>query len=248
MNLKEIAAGILALLCFGYSVVVYRVHSGTSTFLLWAALGIFFICCVLGLHFHLWILLPLWLRRTITVIVAAGLLLFIAVECCILSGFGAKGEDDLDYIIVLGAQVREDGPSTVLKNRLNTAHTYLMDNENTICIVSGGQGSDEPYTEAQGMYEYLVEKGISADRIIMEDQSLNTVENITNSSAYFEKETARVGIVTSNFHVFRGVHIARKQGIQSVCGIAAPVVPLYLPSNMLREFFGVMKDFVCGNL
>ncbi len=248
MNIRELIAVVLALLCFGYSAAVYRVHAGTATFLLWIALGVFLLCCAAGLHFHVWALLPVWLRRVVFAAAAAVIILFVAVEGCILSGFGAKGEDDLDYIIVLGAQVREDGPSTVLKKRLDTAYAYLTENENTICIVSGGQGSNEPFAEAQGMYEYLVKKGISADRILMEDQSLNTVENITDSSAYFDKEIARVGIVTSNFHVFRGVHIAGKLGVQSVCGIAAPVVPLYLPNNMLREFFGVVKDFVCGNL
>ena len=239
MNIREIIVGTLALLCFLYSAAVYRVHAGTATFLLWIALGVFLLCCAVGLHFHVWALLPVWLHKVIFVITAAAVVLFVVVEGCILSGFGAKGEDNLDYLIVLGAQVREDGPSTVLKRRLDTACAYLMENEDTVCIVSGGQGSNEPYPEAQGMYEYLVEKGISADRILVEDQSLNTVENIRNSSEYFEKETARVGIVTSNFHVFRGVHIAKKLGVKSVCGIAAPVVPLYLPNNMLREFFGV---------
>lgn len=249
MNIREIILWILALLCFGYSAVIYGVHSGAGTFLLWAALGVFFACCAVGIHFHVWALLPLWVQRVLAVAVSAGVILFVVVEGCILSGFGAKGEENLDYIIVLGAQVREDGPSNVLKNRLNIAYDYLVENENTICIVSGGQGSNEPCAEALGMYEYLVEKGISPDRILMEDESLNTVQNITNSSALFDKETARVGIVTSNFHVFRSVRIAKKLGIQNVCGIAAYVWPKYfLPSNMLREFFGVVKDFLCGNI
>ncbi|MCD8326562.1 MAG: YdcF family protein [Lachnospiraceae bacterium] len=249
MNIGEILVGILALLCFGYSAVIYGVHSGAGTFLLWAALGVFFVCCAAGIHFHVWAMMPVWLQRVLAAAVGFGIALFVAVEGCILSGFGAKGEDNLDYIIVLGAQVRENGPSSVLKNRLNAAYDYLMENESTLCIVSGGQGSNEPYAEAQGMYEYLVAKGISSERILVEDQSLNTVQNITNSSALFDKETARVGIVTSNFHVFRSVRIAKKLGIQNVCGIAARVWPRYfLPSNMLREFFGVVKDFLRGNI
>ena len=82
----------------------------------------------------------------------------------------------------------------------------------------------------------------------MEDESLNTVENLTNSSMYFDKGTANVGIVTSNFHVFRSLRLAKKLGIRHVCGIAASVNPVYLPANMLREFLGVVKDFSYGSL
>ncbi|MDE7277605.1 MAG: YdcF family protein, partial [Lachnospiraceae bacterium] len=188
------------------------------------------------------------LQRGITIVMALGVLLFIIVEGCIISSYRAKGEPNLDYLIVLGAQVKEKGPSAALKFRLDTAYDYLVENENTLCIVSGGQGANEPHSEAQGMYDYLVERGIAKERIIMEDKSTDTSENIAFSSVFLDMEKDRVGIVTNNFHVFRGVHLAKHQGIRNVCGIAAPSNIYFQLNNMVREFFGILKDLVCGNL
>ena len=123
-----------------------------------------------------------------------------------------------------------------------------LDYENTRCIGSGGQGANEPHSEAQGMYDYLVGKGIDKERIIMEDKSTDTSENIAFSSVFLDVENDHVGIVTNNFHVFRGVHLAKHQGIQNVCGIAAPSNVYFQLNNMVREFFGIIKDLVCGNL
>ncbi|MCD8150682.1 MAG: YdcF family protein [Clostridiales bacterium] len=247
MRKIEIVIGIIGLFCLVYGVFVYRVQSGTYTFILWLALGVLFLLLAVGVHVQIWAKMPVLLRRILAVVIAVAILVFAAVEGCIISGFSAKGEDGLDYIIVLGAQVYESGPSDVLEYRLDAAYEYLIENEDTVCIVSGGQGKNEPYAEAEGMYEYLVGKGIPAERILVEAKSLNTEENLRYSSAYFDPETDTVGIVTNNFHVFRSVHLAKHLGMEHVCGIAAGIDPLYLPNNMLREFFGVGKDLLRGN-
>ena len=132
--------------------------------------------------------------------------------------------------------------------RLDKAYDYLTENPDTVVIVSGGQGPDEHVSEAQGMYDYLVEKGIAAERILMEDQSRNTSQNIGFSSALLDKENSSVGIVTNNFHIFRATRIAKKSGYLHVCGIAAPSELSMQGNNMLREFMGVMKDFFVGNI
>lgn len=98
------------------------------------------------------------------------------------------------------------------------------------------------------MRDYLVGKGIAEERILMEDKSTDTSENIAFSAKYLDMENDSVGIVTNNFHVFRGVHLAKHLGIQNVCGIAAPSNIYFQLNNMVREFFGIMKDLVCGNL
>ena len=97
------------------------------------------------------------------------------------------------------------------------------------------------------MAEYLVERGIDPERIVLEDRSTNTVENIANSMALMEPGSS-VGVVTNNFHVFRSVRVAQELGLSDVCGIAAPSNPWYLPNNLLREFLGVCKDFAAGNI
>ena len=163
-------------------------------------------------------------------------------------GFYAKGEKNLDYIIVLGAQVRENGPSVVLRHRLDKAIDYLNDNPETVCIVSGGQGANEPCPEADAMEAYLIEKGIPEDRILVENQSLSTVENIKNSKELMDESYNGVGIVTNNFHVYRAVRMAKAQGIENVCGIAAKSNNLYLPNNVLRECLSILKGLMLNNM
>ena len=94
------------------------------------------------------------------VFAAVAIVVFVTLCGMIAGDFSAKGNQNLDYIIVLGAQVREDGPSAVPKYRLDAAIDYLNENPNTVCIVSGGQGANEPFSEAKGMAEYLLDKGI----------------------------------------------------------------------------------------
>ena len=245
---KEILCVLCSLFCFGYCFLIYSIKSGTRFYMIWGLGGFFFLGLTFFLHLHMWTKLPSGLQKVITVVIAVGILLFVIVEGCIISSYRAKGDANLDYIIVLGAQVKEKGPSAALKFRLDTAYDYLVENENTICIVSGGQGANEPYSEAQGMYDYLVGKGIPEERIIMEDKSTDTSENIAFSSKFLDMENDSVGIVTNNFHVFRGVHLAKHFGIKNVCGIAAPSNIYFQLNNMVREFFGIMKDLVYGNL
>lgn len=245
---KEIICVLCAVFCFVYCLVIFSIRSGTHMYLIWAAGGIFFVALAFFLHFEMWSRLPAVLRKVLLAGILLGTLIFVIVEGCIISGFGAKGEKNLDYIIVLGAQVKQNGPSAALKFRLNRAYDYLVENENTICIVSGGQGANEPFSEAQGMYDYLVGKGIAPQRIIMEDKSKNTSENIAFSMKFLDKENDSVGIVTNNFHVFRGVHLARHQGIRNVCGISAYSDKFFLLNNMVREFAGILKDLLFGNL
>jgi len=222
---------------------------GTNFYLIWLVMGLALVAWAVCMKKGILIPhIPVWIRRTFFLLACMGCLLFVFVEGLILSGFAAKGEARLDYIIVLGAQMKANGPSRVLQMRLDTAYDYLVENPGTMAIVSGARGKDEHVSEAQGMYDYLVERGIAPDRILKEDQSRNTSQNIDYSSTFLDKEKDSVGIVTNNFHIFRATHIAKKNGYKYVCGIAAPSELLLQGNNMLREFAGVMKDFLVGNL
>ena len=244
---------ILGILLCMYGVAVRMVGSGTSFYLIWFAGGILCFLHAIAAKTGIWEKIPKALRRTSFAMFGACLLIFLFVESLILSAFHQHGEEDLDYIIALGAQVYDSGPSIVLKYRLDAAAEYLKDNPSTVCIVSGGQGYNEPHTEARIMRDYLVAHGISGQQILMEDKALNTVQNIRYSVDLLNEQSIdlrkrKVGIVTNNFHVFRGVSIAKKQGFEQVCGISAGSHPYYLPNNMLREFCGVCKDKLFGNL
>ena len=233
---------IAGLFCIGYCILVSMANSGSRFYLLWAAGGILLLGMAFLVHFGI---VP---RKFFLAAILADAVLFLIVECCVLSGYREHGRPGLDYIIVLGAQVKPEGPSAVLQYRLDAAFDYLTENEDTVCILSGGQGRNEPCTEAEGMYRYLADKGIAPGRLVKEERSTDTSENIAFSVELMGRSDASVGIVTNNFHVFRGVRLAKSAGIEDVCGISAHSDPLFLLNNMVREFFGIGKDLICGNL
>ena len=248
MSTSVILFTIIGILCILYGIMVLMIRSGTTFFVVWFALGAFFLLLGFLVHNHLLEKLPKILRTLLLIAICAGILMLAVCEGFVLRGFGSRAPAGLDYLIVLGAQVREDGPSAVLKYRLDAAAQYLQENNSTICIVTGGKGAAEPFPEGQGMKDYLVKAGIPEDRIIVEDRALNTVQNIQYSMALMSSPNAPTAIVTNNFHVTRGLALARGQGLTDVYAIAAPSDPLFLPNNMLREFFGLTKDFLLGNL
>lgn len=231
---------VLALLCVVYSGMVLATGSGTSFFLVWIGLAVLSFLFGYSIWKSFWKKVPRLVKGICIAVVAVGFTAFFIVEGCIISQMHEKGKAGLDYIIVLGAQVRESGPSAALKYRLDETVEYLEDNPKTICIVSGGQGANEPYSEAEGMAQYLKEQGIDASRILLEDKSLNTEQNMEYSKTLI-KDGASVGIITNDFHLFRAKQIARKYGLDNVCGIAAKSTPVYLPNNMLREFLAEIK-------
>lgn len=244
---------ILPVLLSLYGLLVLRAGSGTPFYMIWffAAAG----CLAHGLlkSNGVYKRIPRVFRYCSFGCAGLMVLLFVIVESLVVSGFFQSGREDLDYIVVLGAQVYESGPSVVLRYRLDRAAGYLTADPRTKCVVTGGRGYNEPYTEAEGMAAYLVERGIDRDRILLEDRALNTTQNIAYSAEVIGADGgdimhSTVGIVTNDFHVFRGTAIAGKYGYAKVCGIAAGSNPLYLPNNMLREFFGICKDAVYGNL
>lgn len=241
---------VLGALCFLYCVgMAIFINSGSKFFLAWGGMAVIFgmLSYVLA-NRRLLFKIPLWLRRTVSIGFGIGLLLFFFVEGRILCEFKKEPGKGADYLIVLGAQWKENGPGYMLQKRLEEALAYLEENPDTKVIVSGGQGSDEPVSEAEGMRGFLEQAGIAPERILMEASSTNTVENISFSGELLDREKAKVIIVTNNFHVFRAVKIAEKQGYASVEGLGAKSYPGTFLNNMVREFFGVIKDFLAGNM
>jgi uncharacterized SAM-binding protein YcdF (DUF218 family) len=192
--------------------------------------------------------LPALLVKSFACIFLVLLLLFLITEGFIFSGMIKNGRNGCKYIIVLGCQVRGTYVTNSLKKRLNTAYGYLCENPDTIAIVSGGQGRGEDASEAIIMKDYLIKKGIAGERILVEDRSENTAQNLKYSAALIEDSKACIGIVTSNFHVFRAVHIAKAAGLSNSVGIPAPSSEVLFLNYTVREAAGVIKDLLFGNL
>lgn len=235
---------VIAAVCAGYGCFVRAAGSGTAFFAVWFLIAGILCCLAAVIYTGVFRKLPSIIKGTLIFLICFAILIFAAFQACVLSHFDDDGSEEMDYIIVLGAQVYSSGPSTILRYRLDMAAEYLQKNETTVCIVSGGQGSNEHLPEAVVMAEYLEGKGISRERIRTEERSKNTAENISNSMEYIT-DGASVGIVTNNFHLFRALQMAERQGLKNVEGIAADSPKAYLPNNMLREFIAEIK-FLAG--
>lgn len=222
---------------------------GTRFYLIWMVMGlgcfgISFLCLKPELRRKI----PGFLIKTFWVLFAVGMALLIFVEALVISRCSAEGVKNADAVIVLGAQWKTTGPSKVLKYRLDRAVEYALDNPHAKIIVSGGQGGNEPIPEADGMREYLIAAGVEPDRILAENTSRNTYENLKNSAELIDKENDRVVIITNSFHVFRAEKLAAGQGYRDAHGLAAESYWPMQPNNLFREFIGVLKDFLLGNL
>ena len=152
--------------------------------------------------------------------------------------------ENFDFVVVLGAQTHGDQPSRTLRERLDLAYDYLTAHPQAHVVVSGGQGPDEDYTEAEVMRSYLIGRGIAPDRILKEEQASNTRENLYNSQQIAQEnglDTSRVLIITSEFHMNRARFIAYDLGM-SPYGITSTTTPKFLQWNYyLREIFAFGK-------
>ena len=129
------------------------------------------------------------------------------------SAMGGRGEPGGETLIVLGTTVNGTEPSPMLRQRLDAALAYLNTYPDSICIVTGGKGSEHNLSEAQCMYNYLTAAGIRGDRITMEDRATSTVENLRYVRAMLD--TNEVDILSSNFHLFRSGLIAKDAGFSA---------------------------------
>lgn len=149
---------------------------------------------------------------------------------------------DAEYIIVHGSGLIDGKVPPLLASRLDKAiEVYNAGGGKATIIPSGGQGEDEPRPESEAMAEYLLEKAIPAGKIVSEDQSTTTFENMQFSKMIIEKRSktpGRILFVTSNYHVFRTALIARKVGLMAH-GIGSHTARYYLPSAIIREFIAI---------
>ncbi|GHU68497.1 membrane protein [Clostridia bacterium] len=153
-----------------------------------------------------------------------------------------------DYILVLGAGLRNGETVTpLLASRLNRGIRYYeAGDRSAVYIVSGGQGSNEKVSEAFAMKQYLLDKGIPDNRIILEDKSTTTEENIRFSKTIMDSKTMdspksnyTCVIATSNYHVLRAVILAKNYGLNAQ-GVGSRTALYYLPAAFIREYIAII--------
>ena len=190
------------------------------------------------------------LRTAVTVVLVICVSYFCVVESFIIRDARTETHETADYIIVLGAGVNGTRPSLSLRDRLTGAYNYMTANPDCIAIVSGGQGEGEDITEAQCMRDWLIDKGISPNRIIMEDKATSTLENLRYSMDIIDTLPIKdpvIGLVSSEYHLHRAKRLASYVGID-VIGIAARTsYPNVAINYFIREAFAMTEQYVFGH-
>ena len=220
----------LGVLCIAYFIVIV-VYAGIGTsfafiWLFFAAL-LFFLVYGRGYYSRNMDRIPRWVPVSVVTTCVAGVVALAVL--CVLVFLGAASSDkkNLDYVIVLGARVKEHTVSNSLKKRLDKAIEYAQENPDTILVLSGGRGPGEDVSEAEVMRQYLEYNGVRPEQLLIEDRSVSTVENIAYSKARLTAE---------------------KWGFDNVYGISADSDPVLFIHLCVRECASIVKDRLMGNM
>lgn len=195
--------------------------------------------------------LPATLKAVFFVLVAIGLMYLAACEITILSS--AKTSRDLPkkYVVVLGAGIRGDNPTLSLIHRMQAAESYLETYPDTKAVLSGGQGEGENLSEAQCMFNWLTERGIAPDRLLLEDKSTSTMENLQFSEEKILAdggEMSDTAIISSPYHLYRAKSMAGSIGYVNPSGVACVHgYPIYSVGMYIREAFGLTHLWIFGD-
>lgn len=187
----------------------------------------------------------------LSVCLCIGLLMFMGAEVLVLQASAGDPANHCEYIVVLGAKVNGTSPSYALSDRIQAAAAYLKANPDTVAVLSGGKGTDESISEAQCMFQNLVELGVSPERLWLEDRSTSTWENIVYSLDLIEEKTGvrpdTLGLITSDYHIYRAKLFAKDCGVTPV-GIPARTGGWFsvVLNYFLREAAGVWHYLILG--
>lgn len=183
-------------------------------------------------------------RRALYALSLVWLLSLLLVMCLLFAPQPQVTPQQHTHVLILGAGLRNGSElSQILLARLQTALPLLRDNAHLVAVVSGGQGADESLSEALAMRNWLLQQGIAPTRILMEDRSTSTEENLMFSRALLPARS-RVLLLTSNFHLYRSLRLARQLRLPVTAGMGAPTPPTVLLNYSLREYFALTRDFL----
>lgn len=236
------------IICLAYFLVI-ALYAGSSTswIMLWLIGAILFaiVSQILRIFQKKKHKVPLWLPVSLVTLSVTGIIIVLIIQILIFAQVPEVANPNLDYIIVMGAGAREGEVSHTLKLRLDKALEYVTEQPDTVLVVSG-------VGEAETMRDYLVGWGVSTEQILVENRATSTVENIAYSKILIEEQPERremeIGVLTSNFHLFRTRQVAKKQGLGDVSGIASESDRVLLLHFSIREGIAILKERLMGNI
>lgn len=176
-------------------------------------------------------------------LVIVGLVYFLTVEAIILKNRRTDINPKKAFLVVLGAEVDGTVPSLSLFHRLQAALDYLNEYSDAKAIVCGGMGDTEQITEAECMYRWLNENGIDPNRIVQENKSVSTEENLRFALEIIKNQggtESDAAVLSSPYHLFRAKLMAESFGYKSIAGVACVHgYPIFTIGMYIREAFGV---------
>ena len=191
-------------------------------------------------------------RIVLAALLVLGAAVFAVFEAPVISNAKTDADPQSDYLIVLGAGVNGSAPSLSMVNRLEAALDYLEAYPDAVASVSGGQGAGEDVTEASAMHDWLVAHGMPESRIVQEDQSTSTRENLENSFAIIRSRGGDpadgVAVVSSEYHLYRAKRMARALGAEPVGIAAETTLPSMRINYFIREAFAAAYMQLAGTL
>lgn len=242
--------GAAALFLFGLPLILRRIlNIGNATGLLIGSILLLYGIFMPGIHKKI---SGIWKKKPgkILLLFAVFCIVFVVVlaaveTVCIVKAAKKKPVENAT-LIVLGCKVYGEKASRTLRERLDAAYDYLVENEDTDCVLSGGQGKDEDISEALCMYRYLEEKGIDTSRLYLEDTSTTTRENLANSLQIIREKglNSEIAIATSDFHEYRAGQIAKALGLK-YGAVPGHTAWWLLPTYYVRELYGILYQW-CG--
>lgn len=192
---------------------------------------------------HLLLLSRLFLLGVLLV----GMISFAWIETLVFQAARSDSVVNAKYVVVLGAGLRGDQPSQTLKNRLDKGVEYLRGNPETKIVVAGGVGAAASLSEAEVMKRYLTAQGIDERRILLEEKSTTTDENLKFTKALINAREGlpahSITLITSDYHLYRAKQIAAKYYPQ-VQGLAAESALMVKINYAIREYFAIIKFWV----
>lgn len=251
---------LFGIICIIYDFALIILNPGTfldnltSFSHIWLLLGGYHI--FLGIYrkktgHSFWKIWKKWIKITVFSLLSFAFVFSTVSLCFILNPKTVKIEENCDYLILLGGGINKKGilPDSVL-NRVDTAALYLQNHPETVCVVTGGTLKWLPFAEAPEIKNQLVKRGISPDKILVEDQALDTIQNLQFSCKILSDYTgktqseildSKIVIITSNFHLRRSQRLAKRLGFTQISGIGAKCPAFYVIHNYLREILAYLK-------
>ncbi|WP_027308004.1 YdcF family protein [Caloramator sp. ALD01] len=177
------------------------------------------------------------LKRFVLTVLAFGVFVYLFLLSMIIGfGFSSK-EKEADCVIVLGCRVYGKLMSPFLMERTDKGLSLLNEGKVKYIIVSGGKGQGEGIEEAEAMKEYLIAKGVSKEKILVENKSKNTYENLKYSKEIMNRKNLKSAIIVSNkFHLFRSMVVAKKFGIN------ASYQGVFVKKHIGDEIYGYLRE------